>query len=71
MNKCINFLHDLGFTTDKRNCMAIEIGFKQGFRKLNGLDYVLAPMLKVTKEVVSFNTIASTFLGDVKGNMEF
>jgi hypothetical protein len=64
MNRCINFLHDLGFSKDKLNRMAVETGFIERFRDLDGLDYVLAPILNVTKEVVSFNIMASTFLGN-------
>jgi hypothetical protein len=64
MNRCINFLHDLGFSKDKLNRMAVETGFIERFRDLDGLDYVLALILNVTKEVVSFNIMASTFLGN-------
>lgn len=45
--------------------MAIENKFIERIRKLDGLDYLLALLHNVTKEVVSFNTMASTFVDDI------
>ena len=65
MDKYINFLHDLGFDRTKLNSLAIENKFIERIRKLDGLDYLLALLHNVTKEVVSFNTMASTFVDDI------
>lgn len=62
MHKNINIIHNLGFTEDYLNSMAIEIGFIKRFRKLNALDYLQALLLNVSKPIVSYNTMASTFM---------
>jgi len=42
--------------------MAIDTGFIKRFRKLNGLDYLIILLYNVAKDIVSYNTMASTFL---------
>ena len=65
MGKNINILHNLGFNESYVNSMAIVTGFIKRFRKLNGLDYVIILLHNVAKEIVSYNTMASTFSDNI------
>ncbi len=62
MRKNTNILHGLGFTEKYLNSVARDTGFIKRFRKLNGLDYLTILLLNVSKQIVSYNTMASTFL---------
>ena len=62
MYKNFNILQKLGFSEDYLNSMAVEIGFIKRVRKLNALDYLQALLLNVSKPVVSYNTMASSFI---------
>lgn len=61
MQKGLNNLQSLGFTECYLNKVAYETGFIKRVRKLNGLDYFILLISNVTKEVVSYNTMASSF----------
>ena len=65
MRKNINILDNLGFTERYLNSLASSTGFIKRFRKLNGLDYLTILLFNVAKEVVSYNTMASTFLENI------
>jgi len=54
-------IDNLGFTEDYVNSIAIATGFVKRFRKLSGLDYLIILLHNVAKEIVSYNTMASTF----------
>jgi len=58
----MNILHGLGFTERYLNSVARDTGFIKRFRKLNGLDYLTILLLNVSKQIVSYNTMVSTFL---------
>ena len=62
MRKTINILQGLGFTENYLNSIARDSGFIKRFRKLNGLDYLTLLLFNVAKGIVSYNTMASTFL---------
>lgn len=62
MRKTINILQGLGFTENYLNTLARKTGFIKRFRKLNGLDFLTILLFNVAKEIVSYNTMASTFL---------
>ena len=62
MRRNINIIDNLGFTEHSVNSMAIDTGFIKRFRKLNGLDYLIILLYNVAKDIVSYNTMASTFL---------
>lgn len=61
MRKTINIIDKLGFTEDYVNSIASDTGFIERFRKLNGSDYLIILLYNVAKEIVSYNTMASTF----------
>jgi hypothetical protein len=65
MRKNINILHNLGFNESYLNSIAIVTGFIKRFRKLNGLDYLTMLLGNVAKEMVSYNTMASTFSDNI------
>jgi len=65
MGKNINILHNPGFNETYLNSMAIVTGFIKRFRKLNGLDYLIILLHNVAKDMVSYNTMASTFLDNI------
>lgn len=65
MHKKFKLLQGLGFTENYLNKVANETGFIKRFRKLNGLDYLTILISSVAKEVVSYNTMASSFSNDL------
>lgn len=65
MRRNINIIDNLGFTEHYVNSMAIDTGFIKRFRKLNGLDYLIILLYNVAKDIVSYNTMASTFLDNI------
>lgn len=62
MRKNINILQALGFTENYINKIARDTGFIKRCRKLSGLDYLTILLFNVSKEVISYNTMASTAL---------
>jgi hypothetical protein len=59
-------LQNLGFSEGCLTKMAIDSGFIKRVRKLNGLDYIMVLLLNVSNEMVSYNTMASTLLGQME-----
>jgi hypothetical protein len=62
MQKNMNILMGLGFTENYLNLIARDSGFIKRIRKLNGQDYLTLLLFNVAKGIVSYNTMASTFL---------
>jgi len=62
---CNSFQH-LGLSESMLNTLAIELKFIQRIRKLNALDYILLLIFNCSKNLVSYNTMASTTLDNGK-----
>jgi hypothetical protein len=60
---CNSFQH-LGLSESMLNTLAIELKFIKRLRKLNALDYIQLLIFNCSKNMVSYNTMASTTLGN-------
>ncbi|MDP3929896.1 MAG: IS4 family transposase [Bacteroidota bacterium] len=64
MEKITNLFIALGLDVDYFNHVAANTKFKSRFRVMNGIDYVLVLLINISNTVISYNTLASSFINN-------